>query len=158
MCPPATEMLRQRARKKFMHFNFNGPLSSRCRVPGAPRPGLGSGRFGLVWAVICRQYLVYWPCLAMGAQIKADACWLLISRSCFTLIFCSKLVWVSGSEPFRPWVHGKSLCWKKICMFFRPYTHYVKHGKIHARNVWQRNSTRNKQVDCSRKGIVKYWQ
>ena len=116
-CPPATEMLRQRARKKFMRLNFNGPLSSRCRVPGAPCPGLGSGRFGLVWAVICRQYLVYWPCLAMGAQIKADACWLLISSSCFTLIFCSKLVWVSGSD------HGcidKVYAGKVYVCFFAP--------------------------------------
>ena len=111
------------SKKKVYALRFNGPLSSRCWVPGAPCPGLGCGRFELVWAVICWQYLVCRPCLAMGAQIKADACWLLISRSCFTLIFCSKLVWVSGSEPFRPWVHRKSLCWKSLCMFFRPYMH-----------------------------------
>jgi hypothetical protein len=80
---------RAAARKQIMRLNFDGRLSSRCWVPGVPS-SWGAGDLSWYGPCICRQYYVYGPCLSMGAQIKADVCWLLMSRCCFTPLFYNK--------------------------------------------------------------------
>ena len=121
ICPLATEQLEGKSNKKvYVHQLFGASefqvLGSRVSLPLS----WAAGDLGWYGPCTCQPYLVHGLCLAMGPQIKVDACWLLLSRRCFVRFVCNMLVLVSSSELSRARGYENKLCTKSVCIFSCP--------------------------------------